>query len=88
MSMKKANEDGLEENTPRTIKFVLEDDGKTQFKFYMEGDTERLNLPSIPASLYSAAEWWAVQLFAVCQDHLNRHGEVKKLNREERRKNE
>ncbi len=84
--MVKANEAGLEDNPPRTIKFVLSDDGKTKFNFTIEGDIERLSMPQIPASLYSAAEFWAVQLFALCQDTLKRHGEVKTLNREERRK--
>jgi hypothetical protein len=84
--MAKPNEEGLEDNPPRTIKLVITDDGKTKFNFYMEGDCERLNMPQIPTSLYSASEWWALQFYTKCKEMLDRHGEVKHLNREERRK--
>ena len=74
-----------EEITKRKIMIVIEDDGVDKFNFYLDGDCERLNLPSVPASLYSPAEHFAVQFFKACHDSLNAGREVKKLNREERR---
>ena len=88
------NNDGID-SKPRTIKLVISDDGKTQFNFSIEGDIERIG--KIPTSEYSAAEFWATQFFALCQDQLEHHGEigkienenpqsnVKSLNRKERR---
>lgn len=77
------NDAGLE-SKPRRISLVIEDDGKTKFGFRMEGDTERIN--KVNPAEYSAAEFWAVQLFAICQKELQTHGEIKKLNRDERRR--
>jgi hypothetical protein len=70
-----------EEQKPagRKVMLVIEDDGAEQFKFYMDGDVERLNQPQIPTSLYSAAEFWGVQFFALCQEFLQRSGEIKQV---------
>lgn len=74
-----------EEVTPRKIMFVLEDDGNELFTFRLEGDTQRLGMPSIPRSHYSAAEHWATELFMTFQEMLKNSMTVKKLNREEKR---
>lgn len=75
-----------DDKAKRRIMLVIEDDGDDMFKFTMEGDCERLTMPQIPTSLYSAAEFWAVELFKLCDQRLRHGGEVKTLNREERRK--
>lgn len=62
---------------PRTIKLVIEDDGKTNFRFYAEGDIERIG--KISSNKYTAAEFWAVTFYAICQEQLDRNGEIKKI---------
>ena len=70
----------------RKIMIVIEDDGGDKFNFRLAGDIERLSMPQIPASLYSAAEHWAIEFMNACHERLNASMQVKKLNREERRK--
>ncbi len=62
---------------PRTIKLVIKDDGGQNFNFFAEGDIERIG--KVPASEYSAAEFWAVTFYAICQEQLDRNGEIKKI---------
>jgi len=66
-----------EKKKPRRISLVIEDDGGIGFKFHMEGDLERIG--KIATKDYSAAEFWGVQFFGMCQDFLNQTGEVKKI---------
>lgn len=80
----KANEAGLD-GKPRTIKLVLSDNGGTKFRFTIEGDIERLTDGVTPSSEYTAAEMWGLTLFNLCDHELKTHGEVKKMNRAERR---
>lgn len=61
----------------RKLMIVVEDDGGDNFKFSLEGDIERLNLPQVPTSLYSAAEFWGGQFFALCQEFLQASQDVK-----------
>lgn len=68
----------------RKIMLVIEDDGDDKFVFTMQGDCERLTMPQIPPSLYSAAEFWGLEFFKICKQRLE-GGEVKSLNRKERR---
>lgn len=77
---------GVELNKkPRKVMIVFEDDGNDQFKMYLAGDIERIGLPSVPISLYSASEFWGVECLKACADRL-KEGPVKQLNRKERRK--
>ena len=73
----------------RKIMIVIEDgEFKDQFSCTLQGDCERLSMPQIPPSLYSASEHWAVELFNLCTKHLQSGmGGVRKLNRKERRAN-
>jgi hypothetical protein len=70
---------------PRRLMIVIEDDGADKFAFRLEGDIERLSMPQIPPSLYSAAEFWALEFFKLCHERLRQGGDVKALNRAERR---
>lgn len=62
---------------PRTIKLVLEDDGGDKFRFFCEGDIDRIG--KIEPEKLSAAEFWAIQFYALCQEQLDESGGVKKL---------
>jgi hypothetical protein len=74
-----------EEKTPRKVMLVIEDDGGEMFKFYLAGDIQRIGLPSIPISHYSAAEFWGAEIYAVIQKRMQEAQSVKKLNRKDRR---
>ena len=73
-------------NKPRKIILVLEDNGKDQFNFTMQGDTERLSDKMVSPGEYSPAEFWGLEFLKLCTDRLKQEGAVRKLNREERRK--
>lgn len=70
------NAEGIK-SKPRTIKLVLKDDGGINFNFFIEGDIERIG--KVPTSELSAAEFWAIQFYATCQEQLERNGEIKKV---------
>jgi hypothetical protein len=76
------NADGV----PRKVTLVIEDDGAEMFNFRLEGDIERLSMPQIAPSLYSAAEYWGLEVLKMLDERLKSTTEVKKLNREERRR--
>lgn len=61
----------------RRVMIVIEDDGGDNFRFQLEGDVERLNMPQIPASHLSAAEFWGMQFFQLCNEFMQKSGEVK-----------
>lgn len=69
---------------PRTIKLVISDDGNQKFTFTAEGDLERIG--KIPTDKYSAAEYWGVSFFNMCESAIKDNAGIKKMNREERRK--
>lgn len=74
------------EKVKRRVMIVIEDDGDVNFNFRLEGDVERLSMPQIPPSLYSAAEYWGLEFFKACHARLEQEQNVKKLNRADRRK--
>ena len=64
----------------RTIKLVITDDGDTGFNFFAEGDIERIG--KIDSKDYSAAEHWAVQFYALCQQQLTENKAIKVVAKE------
>lgn len=76
----------MSKDRKRKIILVIEDVDldKDTFTFTMQGDVDRMG--SQEQLTPTAAEQWGSELFKMCSDHLKNGGNVKKLNREERRK--
>lgn len=73
------------EKLKRKIMLVIEDGDKPdQFTFTMQGDTERIGSQE-EGLVPTAAEYWAIKFFEACNAVMQSQGEVKKLNRAERR---
>lgn len=71
-------EGDLEPIKPKKIMLVIEDDGAQQFKFYLDGDIDRIKA-QVPTHKYSAAEYWAVQFLGICTEYVEKNSDVKHL---------
>lgn len=76
----------MSEIRPKKIMIVLEDNGKDLFNFYLQGDVGRLSDNMVSPGDYSPAEYWGLEFLKLCTERLKQEGGVKKLNREDRRK--
>lgn len=54
----------------RRIAIVIEDNGADRFKFYVEGDAERLG--NTPKDQLSPAEYWATVFLGACYETLEK----------------
>lgn len=77
----------MSKDKKRKIILVIEDVDldKDTFAFTMQGDTDRMGSQEM-GLVPTAAEQWGVELFKTCNERLKSGDNVKKLNREERRK--
>lgn len=64
------------EYKPKVIKLCIRDLGAGGFEFKSEGDTEVWDDKSVPTGEYTPAEFIGAQLFGVCKDYLDRHGDL------------
>lgn len=73
--MEKPEKSGVE--STKKVMLVIEDVGsEANFKFTIEGDIDRLD-GKTPLKDLTAAEFWGHNLFHLCNDHLQRHGDIR-----------